>query len=155
ARGPVTHVAGLSKSRRPIASRPNRIDAAIGELTPELLKHQPAFYQEYLPQRNLAAFSGTATAQLGEEVFKVGRTTGYTEGKVSSISVRMRINSENGHAFRFIDSLGIESTNTNRPFSKPGDSGALIVSLETRKAVGLLYSGNSLSTFACPIEAVL
>ena len=45
----------------------------------------------------------------------------------------------------------------NGPFSKPGDSGSLVVTSATKQPVALLFAGSSDSsmTFANPIGAVI
>jgi S1-C subfamily serine protease len=90
----------------------------------------------------------------GETVFKVGRTTGVTEGRVSAIEVdRVRVNFDMG-VIEFDSQIEIEPVG-NAPFSLGGDSGSLIVDSK-RQAVGLLFAGNDIDvTYANEIHNVL
>jgi hypothetical protein len=101
-----------------------------------------------------------------ENVRKIGRTTGITEGRVTAFDLdNLVVNYETGN-LRFDDQLEIEST-TRSPFSRGGDSGSLIVtsSLETPAeglAAGLLFAGSDQGgrlglglTYANPIAPVL
>lgn len=82
---------------------------------------------------------GVAAVDL-EEVFKVGRTTGPTEGRVTAIEVdNVVVGYEAGDA-TFDDCLEIESI-TDEPFSDGGDSGSLIVNREMN-GIGLLFAGS-------------
>ncbi len=88
----------------------------------------------------------------GEPVFKIGRTTGLTEGRVSAFDMDISVEYDSG----FLNFNGqIEITRTGRkPFSKGGDSGSLIVDGQGR-AVGLLFAGNDKDvTYANPIAEV-
>lgn len=75
-----------------------------------------------------------------EDVFKLGRTTGATAGRVTAIEVdNVVVGYEAGDA-TFDGCLEIEST-TNEPFSDGGDSGSLIVNREMN-GIGLLFAGS-------------
>jgi hypothetical protein len=56
----------------------NDVDAGVA-----VLQSGVACRQEYLPSRALASPSGTRTAVPGDQVYKVGRTTGLTRGIVN------------------------------------------------------------------------
>ncbi len=90
----------------------------------------------------------------GETVFKVGRTTGVTQGKVSAIEVdQLKVGFDIGD-LTFDSQIEIEPVG-NEPFSLGGDSGSLIVD-SRRKAVGLLFAGNDVdATYANDIHNVL
>jgi hypothetical protein len=95
-------------------------------------------------------------ATLGMTVLKNGRTTQSTLGVVTDMGVVISVAYDPFPA-------GAEMRNqiairgVNGPFSKPGDSGSLIVTAGTKQPVALLFAGsndNSM-TFANPIGAVM
>jgi hypothetical protein len=104
--------------------------------------------------------AGTASVVIGDHVVKVGRSTGVTYGEVVAVSV-MNLNVAYGsRRARFDNQIQIESRNINA-FSRPGDSGSLIVNSKGA-AIGLLFAGGATGgthgsgyTFANPIDAVL
>jgi hypothetical protein len=87
-------------------------------------------------------------------VFKAGRTTGWTEGSITAVSVVTDVSYGVGTA-RFRNQLGISATADNSgPFSDRGDSGSGILNSE-HKLVGLLFAGSTTRTLANPIHLVL
>ena len=103
---------------------------------------------------------GTAAVDEGDAVFKSGRTTGPTAGRITAFDLdNVVVNYEIGN-LRFDGQIEIEGTG-NAPFSDGGDSGSLIVNAGM-EAAALLFAGgdsggsNGLGlTFANPIERVL
>ena len=92
-------------------------------------------------------------ASLEQTVQKHGRTTGHTVGVVEDISGDFLINYGRSEPVLFEDQILVKSTSA---FSKPGDSGSLIVDEETLKPVALLFAGNGSGiTIANPINLVL
>jgi hypothetical protein len=96
----------------------------------------------------------------GTVVYKIGRTTGATRGRVTAFDLdNVVVNYDVGN-LRFDGQIEIEGTGT-RPFSDGGDSGSLIVNA-AMEAVALLFAGSESGgkngmglTFANPIHAVL
>jgi hypothetical protein len=86
-------------------------------------------------------------------VQKVGRTTGYTAGQVSSIDTDISVQYETG-TFTFAGQILIVGLDS-QAFSNAGDSGSLIVERNSNLAVGLLFAGSSTHTIANHIEDVL
>jgi hypothetical protein len=126
----------------------NDVDAGVAELDQQLI-----WKQGYLAARNLPALSGAASAQLGGQVFKVGRSTGLTRGEVVDIGVTVGpVPYSFGHCW-FQDSFTVEGL-AGTMFSDKGDSGAAIVNAQG-EVLGLLYAGNGQQTYACPIDKVL
>ena len=126
----------------------NDVDAAIATLEDTV-----AFSQSYLPSRGLPSPHGIAAAKVGDRVFKVGRTTGLTNGTITAIgTVVGPIPYDPGPCWfhQQIEIVGDHGT----MFSDHGDSGSAIVST-TGEVIGLLYAGNGTQTYACPIQAVL
>jgi hypothetical protein len=101
------------------------------------------------------ALTGVTQAELGAPVWKVGRTTGVTLGRVTAVAMDdVPVQYPNGTRY-FNDQ--IEITGDHGPFSAGGDSGSLILDAHNR-AVGLLFAGSSgpvARTWANPLLDVL
>jgi hypothetical protein len=126
----------------------NRVDAAIAQVS-RGVDWQPGF----LPHHRLPRLRRPVNPVIGDEVFKVGRTTGLRRGRIVSVSDRV---GPVGYALGecwFRDSFVVESVD-GRPFSEGGDSGAVIVRGDG-EIVGLIYAGNGVQTYGCPINDVL
>lgn len=102
---------------------------------------------------------GIDTAVVGDNVRKIGRTSGLTQGRVRSINGPTA--SRNGQIFiRPVDTETFtESKNGKKAFSDGGDSGSIIID-ESNNVIGLLWGGDPDSytvdeTFACHINDVL
>jgi len=103
----------------------------------------------------------TARALGGEIVGKVGRTTSVTRGRVTAIELDdVIVGYEDLGALSFDDQIEIESLHDG-PFSRGGDSGALVYR-EDGVALGLLFAGSESGgrsgkglTYANPIDQVL
>jgi hypothetical protein len=124
----------------PLPPQGNMVDAAIAAPTSNNLLDPNIIDIGAPPQ-------GIAFAKLGMQVFKSGRTSGVTEGIVTQVDVDINVKYDDRVA-RFTNQIIIT------PFSKPGDSGSLILDFQ-RNAVGLLFSGSDLITVATPIQLVL
>jgi len=96
----------------------------------------------------------------GDVVYKVGRTTGATKGRVTAFDLdNVVINYDLGN-LRFDGQIEIEGTGQG-PFSDGGDSGSLIVNADMQ-AIALLFAGSDSGggnnmglTFANPIHRIL
>lgn len=106
-----------------------------------------------------APSSTTATATVGLNIAKSGRTTGLTCSTVSSILATVTVDYDSscggpvGFTSTFIDQIIIN--NTGGSFAAPGDSGALIVTTTQARPVGLLFAGTSTTAVANPIQDVI
>jgi hypothetical protein len=88
-------------------------------------------------------------------VYKVGRTTGYTEGIVMALGGVATIEYSQGDYAYFTGQLIIQATRDNLgPFSNSGDSGSGILNARN-ELVGLLFAGSAKQTLANPITEVL
>jgi hypothetical protein len=88
---------------------------------------------------------------VGEPVWKVGRTTGLTEGSIVAVGVHARVDYSSlgfGHVALLEDVI------MTSPMSAYGDSGSLLVDGE-RRAVGMLFGGTARVTLYCSTSAVL
>lgn len=79
-------------------------------------------------------------------VFKTGARTGYTEGKIVTVdidNVPVTYVKPDGSSFtvHFDNQIEIEHVNSKKVFSKPGDSGALIIDKSSNRPYALLFSG--------------
>jgi hypothetical protein len=127
----------------------NEVDAGVAELLDPL-----SFRQGYLAvHTGLTSPLRTASALIGDQVFKVGRTTGLTLGEVVDIAAVVGPVPYDVGLCWFRRSLVIEGV-AGSQFSDKGDSGAAIVRTNG-EVVGILYAGNGSQTYACPIEAAL
>jgi hypothetical protein len=126
----------------------NAVDAAVARLEQGM-----AFTQTYLPARQQPAPQGLGTPMVGDKVFKIGRTTGLTNGTLTAVSTVVGpIAYDPGNCW-FNQQFEIVGDNGTM-FSDHGDSGSAIVST-TGQVLGLLYAGNGTQTYACPIQTVL
>lgn len=103
--------------------------------------------------------STTAVESVGLNVAKSGRTTGLTCSTVSSILTTVTVDYDStcggpvGFSSTFINQIIIN--NTGGGFAAPGDSGALIVTTDQARPVGLLFAGTSTTAVANPIRDVI
>lgn len=99
--------------------------------------------------------STMSSAALNTDVQKCGRTTGYTQGVISSINAKISVQYDEGIA-TFVHQVGISKPTRRSPsFSDSGDSGSLIVITGNNSPVSLLFAGSTNSTFGNPIGPVL
>jgi hypothetical protein len=125
----------------------NRMDAAVARIA------SPRSVTAELDARIGPLASGEPLpAREGQSVGKVGRGSGFTRGRIGDVSADIDVHYDRG-VLRFRDQILIESR--GGPFSEDGDSGALIVGLPERRAVGLLSAGSPVMTVANPIGEVL
>lgn len=132
-------------------SRPvhyNRVDAAVAALLPHV-PWQPGFARPGLPVR-----AGAGRAQLGDRVFKVGRTTGVTWGTIQKLGAVTRLEYATGMCW-FNRLIAVTpDPGQLAGFAAPGDSGAILVR-DDGAVLGLVFAGGVGRTYACDIEHVL
>ena len=114
-------------------STPNRVDAAIAEIAPEV-----AVRREIC---TIGRLRGVKRAVEGMKVRKHGRTTNYTEGTVEGIDFDWTIPYGTGYWALVVNQLFIEPTAGFAGFARPGDSGSVVVARNSRHAVGLYFAG--------------
>jgi hypothetical protein len=132
----------------------NLVDCAVAQLR-DGIKYNP---------RNLTGLGrlqhpGEVVVNIGDGVSKVGRSTGPTCGRVTAIEMDNLIVAFNIGYLRFDQQIEIEGE--DGPFSRGGDSGALIVDQSCRP-VALLFAGTNFGgsqnqglTYANPFAPVL
>lgn len=134
----------------------NAVDAAVGAIYSDIDYDE----DKIGTLGNLSGVGDAALLPQGAFVYKVGRTTGQTKGRIKAFDIDNVLVQYDAGVMRFDNQLEIEGTG-NKPFSKSGDSGSLVVD-SGRKAIGLLFAGGNQGgsngkglTFANPIETVL
>lgn len=138
----------------------NFVDAAVAALT-DAQKHEPRLLRELVngKDRRLKGL-GPEFIDEGASVYKIGRTTGATKGRVTAFDLdNVVVNYDVGN-LRFDGQIEIEGAGA-KPFSDGGDSGSLIVN-SRMEAVALLFAGSDTGgrngaglTYANPIHPVL
>jgi hypothetical protein len=156
-----THRVGvLGPWKRFLAVGSNAVDAALAYID-EDVAYEPARLTGILHGRNRRLVGlGAEFLDEGVKVYKVGRTTGATVGRVSAFDLDNLVITYGVGSRTFDNQLEIESADT-RPFCDGGDSGSLIVDGEMR-AVAQLFAGSEFGgsnnlglTYATPIHRVL
>lgn len=120
----------------------NRADCAIAKPTAARL---PDLVSEI---KGLGVPKGTIKPERGMKVVKVGRTTGKTKGEIRDIHFRFVLDYEVGEV-GFIDQVLCTR------YTKPGDSGSLVLDQATGRAVGLHFAGANGGSVFNPIGDVL
>lgn len=125
----------------------NDVDAGLAQLVSGTKAKN-----QYLSGRTEKPPKSIGSAKRDDLVSKVGRTSGPTHGKITSIATIVGPIEYDGKPAWFRNSIEIEGIGMQ--FSDRGDSGSAIVN-DQGELVGLLYAGNGTQTYACPIGAVL
>ena len=139
---------------------PNFVDAALAALA-DAQTHDPRRLRALVngKDRRLKGL-GPAFIDEGTSVYKTGRTTGATKGRVTAFDLdNVVVNYDKGN-LRFDGQIEIEGVGT-APFSDGGDSGSLIVN-SRMEAIALLFAGSDSGgrngaglTYANPIHPAL
>jgi hypothetical protein len=140
-------IARLSRFSALSATKPNRIDCAIAEiLAPELIG------TALMPKVGKLANPQPIAVVEGMAVEKVGRGSGYSVGRVFDVSATLVLGYAMGE-ISFVDQILIRGTGA--AFSEDGDSGALVVDVDSGRATGLLIGGRGDYSVANHLEDVL
>ena len=89
------------------------------------------------PPRNTIV--GDENAASGMTVFKVGQSTGRTEGVVVDDNYPSFQITKGGQTYNFVGQIAIQHTDHSRAFSDHGDSGSVVINLDN-KIVGLIFA---------------
>jgi hypothetical protein len=95
------------------------------------------------------------TNRIGLQVQKYGRTTVYTRGHTVGLNVLLPIDDNTGNLVTFFRMDEYAGTLPSTDLSNPGDSGSLIVTVDDRRPVSLLFAGGGGTTLGNPIGLVL
>lgn len=115
---------------------PNRVDAAIGRLLPEV------GYARSIC--TIGPVNGATQASLAMPVCKHGRTTGYTEGRVVDVDYDALVGMDHQNpriVALFADQMRIERDVPFPAIGLGGDSGSLVVERHGKAAIGLYFAG--------------
>lgn len=118
----------------------NLVDAAVAK----------PVKSEYVSEQilDLGKLNGTASAKIGMNLKKSGRTSHVTTGKVIALEVTLKVMLGLEEDATFYDQILTE------PMAQPGDSGSIVVD-ENMRAIGLLFAGSSDATIINPIINVM
>jgi len=95
-----------------------------------------------------------APPQADTTVFKIGRTTGRTKGRLKAFRFdRVTVHDYENGPVHFVNQIEIEST-PGQAFANPGDSGSLVFN-SSNQPVGLLFAEAANLHYANPISAVI
>jgi hypothetical protein len=140
---------GTLRAFKSLKNRGNLVDAAVAEMNEGI-----QYYFNWLEDRGPISGVRTTPLVVGEPVFKLGRTTGLTEGRISAIELDDLTVGYDRSNLTFDGQIEIAPVG-NEPFSLGGDSGSLVVDAADF-AIGLLFAGNDVdATYASPIGDVL
>ncbi|MFN0077784.1 MAG: hypothetical protein ACKVY0_15110 [Prosthecobacter sp.] len=145
----------LWRFKRLKKSGSNQVDAAVASLQDDVqVKHTL-----YRPGKKLKGL-GEEWVEVGNVVWKNGRTTQVTQGRVTAFEMDNVVVDFSDGAIRFDNQIEIEGADKHA-FSDGGDSGSLIVG-EDHLALALLFAGSDSGgsnqqglTYANPIHTVL
>ena len=157
---PDDHIARLRHWVKFKKSKPNFLDCALAEVD-EGVDFDPVTLRGLVKGKNRKLKGlGPDVVDAGDVVYKLGRMTGATKGRVSAFDVDNVVVNYDTANLRFDNQIEIEGLGT-KPFSDGGDSGSIIVNARM-EAVGLLFCGGETGgsdglglTYANPIHEVL
>ncbi|WP_027578169.1 hypothetical protein [Bradyrhizobium sp. Ai1a-2] len=121
----------------------NRVDAALAEIDEDFLDNID------FSIRGAATPFATSKPVRGMKIVTRGRTSGDTEGEVQDVHFRIILPYPGVGKIGFLDQ--VKCTH----YSKPGDSGAIIVDKGSKKIVGLHFAGSSTASIFNPIAEVI
>ncbi len=121
----------------------NHVDAALAEIAKSRLTDLD------FSILGLQGPARTIAPQRGMKVVKRGRTTGETEGVIQDVNFRLIIDYEGVGKVGFLDQVLCTR------YTKPGDSGSLVVDKGSGKIVGLHFAGASGGSVFSPIAATI
>jgi Peptidase family S64. len=130
----------------------SNVDAAVAQLRPGQMDASGFIEDIGVPSSTVVA------PQVGMNVAKSGRTTGFTTGTISSTntSVSVQYQQNCGSGKKFVVSYTNQVVVNSSTFSAGGDSGSLIVTNDNaHNPVALLFAGSSTTTIGNPIGEVL
>jgi hypothetical protein len=124
-------------------AEPNEFDCALAEVTDKNLV-DPVF-----PGKQKV--TGFGAPNVGDRVRKFGKTTPNSApvGKIVDVDAAVLVDYSFG-TLRFVNQVIIDGEN-DQEFANDGDSGALLVNIETNEAVAMLFAPIGKFMVACPL----
>jgi hypothetical protein len=104
-------------------------------------------------RRKLPPLGPAEAPEMGVQVFKVGRTSGLTTGRVTQLDKWTHVRAW-GAEYYYEEVFAITGDNRT-PFSLPGDEGAVVIRIDNGCVLGLLLAASLHDTLACAILPVL
>ncbi len=92
-----------------------------------------------------------------EVVCKIGRSTGFTKGRLTALSLQMFTLSTTIGNLVFNDIIEVTWISRRERFTRPGDSGSLVFTEKGRIPIGLHFAGaeGEGKSYACSLDVVL
>jgi len=127
----------------------NSVDCAIAEIV------DPDKVTDKFPD-SVVSYTDLGEAEPGMEVVAAGQTVGPS-GRIVSAKQQTSVDYTFG-TFDFVEQMSIvsdgNSSANGEMFARPGDSGAVVVDVKSKKAVGLVVAGSGTHTIACSLRSV-
>jgi hypothetical protein len=140
-------IATLTQFEALSTSSPNKVDCAIAKLLDDRFA-----IGRVLPRVGKLSGNQPIAAKEQMKVHKVGRTTGYTRGRIFDVNADVRVGYDLGE---LLFEGQILVVGEGDQFSAAGDSGSLIVDRTSKTATGLLFAGSGTHTIANHLSDVL
>ena len=153
-------IAHLSQAA-PLRGGQSNVDAALAQIVPGTVDTTGTILDLAAPDQPAAPSATLADAKTvlssNEMVAKVGRSSGLTCSTVTSVNTDLTINYESscGSSTSFQVAYTNQIVIGNASFGSPGDSGALVVTADTARPLGLLFAGSTSGVAVNPIQDVL
>jgi hypothetical protein len=157
--GPGTIIATLEDFTILTSTVANTIDAAIAVVNPDYKLYPKSNHNLIPPDLANCPVRGQKLSQeydgrhvvLGTRIGKIGRTTGYTEGVVTAVGLaHLAVSNPSVKSQRIAFKNLIEITwDDDKPFSAPGDSGAIYFTLDPLRAFAMHIVGGKREDGAC------
>ncbi len=121
----------------------NEVDCAIAKPVKARMQDVTAMIKDIgLPK-------GIIAAKRGMRVMKVGTATGKTTSKIIDADFHLKLQ------YGTLGTIGFRHQILSKTFTESGDSGALVIDVKTKKAVGLHFAGGPKGSVCNPIQKVL
>lgn len=141
----------------------NDVDIALAYLTDSATDGRNLVPDPNDPKRNRLEVSEVMSVielrdHAGDDVFMIGRSTPFACGKLIATDVEtFPIRMPNGRNYLFGGLALIESNNSDRRFSQPGDSGGIVYTVSGNhcSAAGFVVGGSEAHTFIAPAQPCL
>jgi hypothetical protein len=112
----------------------------------------PSDQNEMMPIRGVLG-GEQAARYINKPVFKVGRTTGFSGGTLKIVGLQRQPIWLNEKPYHYTNILAVKARKGS-PFSRPGDSGALVYTKDGW-GIGLVIGGTDEFSFLTPLDACL
>lgn len=142
-------IARLSRPYPRIHDNRPVVDAAFAHLRDDRLDYDPVTIGDGIRLNDTIA-----PLHLQSEVFKIGRTTGFTRGRITAYALQ-NIDIDYAIGTMFFDRQIEIRCDDGPPFAKGGDSGSLIVNGDGNPIALLFAASRDGWAYANPIEDVL